>query len=351
MPAPLPSQLDGHRVAEHRRDRLVAERGHVARRGRARGAAHAGPSQERGARIGRGGERDHGVRVRQPACTWIAAPPHAIRAPVIVPPAAGVTVREAIFPRTRLGAVESIAIDVRGRSPATRPVEVHCQNVHPCPPQSPAGTSSATDTPQCAIHSGYPWSANHGVSPRFVARSSGSCRSSAHAGPAVHPCTHCAPSPAAAATVSPLCSSMSKPEARHRRRSARCRRSGRPRPSHRPAAMPTFARWYAPTTSPFADASARYSCVPGIDVGRRRGVADRRPHDHEPRPASRPTAAQSTSPCHMRDVDPRHPSPRRARASAGTAMTTSRQRDHSEPTAQTPHAARDVVRPPPLSRM
>src|SRR5687768_12543930 len=95
-----------------------------------------------------------------------APPPHAIRAPVITPPAGGVTMSEATLPRRRVEPLK------RSRStfveiPETLPVEVHCQNVHPRPPQFPAGTVGVA-TPQCAIHSGYPLSANHVVSPRYV---------------------------------------------------------------------------------------------------------------------------------------------------------------------------------------
>ena len=99
------------------------------------------------------------------------APPQSIRAPVIAPPSGGVTSRDAILPRARLVPLK------RSRStspaiPSTCPVEVHCQNVQPCPPQFPAGTIGA-DTPQWAIHSGYPCSANHGVLPMFVCQKFG----------------------------------------------------------------------------------------------------------------------------------------------------------------------------------
>ena len=59
-----------------------------------------------------------------------AAPPHAILAPEIVPPAAGVTVREAILPRRRLVPLDR-SRSTLGPIPGTRPDDVHCQNVHP----------------------------------------------------------------------------------------------------------------------------------------------------------------------------------------------------------------------------
>jgi hypothetical protein len=79
-------------------------------------------------------------------------PPQWIRAPSIAPPTRGVTSSEAILPRPRREPSN------RSRStlpaiPATCPVDVHCQNVQPFPPQLSAGTLGAC-TPQWAIHNG-----------------------------------------------------------------------------------------------------------------------------------------------------------------------------------------------------
>ena len=89
--------------------------------------------------------------------------PHAIREPVTIPPPAAPTEIDAISPRrmflpTRRSRSTSPAI------PERAPVLVHCQVVHPVPAQSRAGTSGV-GTSQCAIHSGYPWRANHPVFP------------------------------------------------------------------------------------------------------------------------------------------------------------------------------------------
>ena len=95
-----------------------------------------------------------------------SAPPHAILAPVTIPPDRGVTVTDAILPCRRLEPRKrsrSTAVAI----PSTLPVAVHCQYIQPWPPQSCAGTSGSS-TPQWAIHSGCPFVANHVVSPRYV---------------------------------------------------------------------------------------------------------------------------------------------------------------------------------------